>query len=115
MPAESAQFPGRQRRERQGGSVVFYWVALPKAIAAGFRPKTERLDYPADSDVMSRRCIELQAQMDRWLADPARQDRFDGKRVKTIRELIRLYTSDPESPYRALDHKTQKTYDWELR
>src|SRR5438067_13888954 len=99
MAAESAEFPGRQRRKRKDWSVIFYWVELPKAVAVGFLPKTEELDYPADSEAMSRRCIELQAQMHRWLADPARQDRFDGKRVKTIRELIRVYTSDPESPY----------------
>jgi hypothetical protein len=115
MPAESAVFPGRQRRERKDGSVVFYWVALPKAVAVGFLPKTERLDYPADSEEMSARCIALQAQMERWLTDPARQDRFDGKRVRTIRELIRLYQSDPLSTYRDVGHTTRRGYNWQLK
>lgn len=114
MPAEDPNFPGRQRRERKNGSIVFYWCAQSKAIALEFLPKTERLNYPADSDEMSQRCFALQAQMDRWLADPSRADRYDGKRIKTIRELIRLYTSDPESPYRALDYSSRKVYDWQL-
>lgn len=115
MPTEDPRFPGRQRRDRQDESVVFYWCALSKAVKLGFLPKTERLDYPPGSDEMSARCFVLQSQMHRWLADPIRADRYDGKRIRTIRELIRLYTSDPDSPYRRLDPETRKVYNWLLR
>lgn len=115
MPAESEEYPGLQRRPRKNGSVALYWVALDKVIKAGYTPKTVRLHYSDPSTELSARCHALQAQMDAWIAKNGSDRKLDPALAKTIRDLIRLYTADPESHYHALDRTTRKGYDRQMR
>lgn len=90
------------------------WIALDKVIKAGYRPKSVRLHYPHPSQELSSRCHELQSQMDAWTANHVSDNRLDPALVKTIRDLIRLYTADPDSPYYRLDRTSRASYDWQM-
>jgi hypothetical protein len=107
-------FPGLQRRHRKDGSTALYWMPYADAIAAGFRPKTVRLHYPDNSPELAKRCEDLRAQMVAWRANPDKADKrveFDG----TIASYIKIYETDPDSPYQDLDETTQRSYRIRLR
>jgi hypothetical protein len=113
MPRKS-DFPGLQRANRKDGSTALHWVATRVAVAAGYTPKTERLHYLDESAELAKRCQELQAEMESWLADQEKADKpikFDG----TIGGLIKIYMMHPESPYHDIEQNSRKTYDYDLK
>ncbi len=87
-----------------------YWVARADIRKAGFQPETVRLHYdgqsPADRFLIAATCKRLQAEMLEWASGRRSTVRpFDG----TIASLVRLYQTDPASPYRELKWNTQRT------
>lgn len=106
---EQAKAPGLKWRTRKGGERVPYWVASSTAVRAGYTPKTVRLtgleDSPRD---IAGRCERLQSEMLMWLSGRSSyRPLFDG----TIRSLLDIYQTDPESPYRKLKPSSRYPYD----
>ena len=113
MPSKS-DFPGLQRQRRKDGSVALDWVRSPAARKAGYLPKTVSLDGFVDgSDELRERCQDLQAQMERWLANRNRAEApdFDG----TFGSLISIYETDSESPYQRFPRTSRTTVHYQLR
>src|SRR5271155_3173817 len=101
MPPKG-EFPGLQRAPRMNGPKALHWVARRVAIAAGYTPKTVRLDEPDKSPELSEHCHKLQFEMVAWLADRSRPDKpfvFDGR----ISGYIKNYETHPDSPYHEKD------------
>jgi hypothetical protein len=90
-----------------------YWVADPDAVRGGFTPKSVRLHYDLRNreqvEQLSARCRGLWNEMLQWLEEPERKrvTVYDG----SLGSLIRLYQTDPESPYQSLRQSTQRCYD----
>lgn len=107
--------PGLKWRGRKGQRAA-YWIARPDYVRRGFTPRTLRIIYdPTDPNHMAHiaaRCAVMQAEMLRWSEDnPAPRSIFDG----TLASLVRLYESDPDSPYRDLRPVTQVTYSKQMK
>lgn len=99
--------PGLKLRTRSNGAQIAYWVARPDLIKAGYRPKSVRLHYELDDPLLVARCHTLQAEMLEWAADSGvRPAAYDG----TFASLVRMYESDPDSPYFELEESTQASY-----
>ena len=119
MPSKNEGIPGFQCRPRKDGSVALYWVASRAAIAAGYEPKTVRLHFPVPNPdpapELSRRCQDLQAQMERWLieqsSDADKPIVFNG----TLGSLIRVYEENPDSPFHEKGQATQRNYSAALK
>jgi integrase len=103
MPARSDR-PGLQRR---GGAL--YWVAPKKARQLGFEPRTVRLHFAEDDPALADRCVDLQQQVAAWLAGQI-EERRSIPFLGTIASLIRVYQTDPESPFHSLEESTQESY-----
>lgn len=104
--------PGLKTRKRADGSVAYYWVA--SAISrdtAAYPTKTVRIH--GDESEVRHRCLVLTAELKEWLSQQGRQQskRYDG----TLRSLIRLYQTTPESPYNRVKANTRAMYDESLR
>jgi hypothetical protein len=100
--------PGLVWRKRRNGSLAAYWTARRDLVKAGYRPKTVRLHYaPGDPELLSR-CHVLQAEMLAWATSGGHgtPSPYDG----TFNSLVRLFETDPDSPYRDLRPATQRTY-----
>jgi hypothetical protein len=68
--------------------------------------------YADDPAALERRCDRLQVEMRSWLSGRRGNTKvFDG----TLRSLVDLYQSDPESPYHGLPASTREPYDVYLR
>ncbi len=85
------------------------WRATKTAIAAGYPVKNVNLSsYLNQPVLLVQRCERLQAEMLAWVSGrKGRITEFDG----TIRSLIEVWQSDPESPYHKLKSSTKKPYD----
>src|SRR5260370_12500001 len=101
MPSRS-DFPGLQRSPRKNGLVALHWVATRVAVAAGYTPKTvPLLNFLDGSPQLAKRCQDLRAEMEQWLADRKRADkpiRVHG----TFRSLIAIYEADEVRPYQPI-------------
>lgn len=77
-------------------------------MKAGYRPKSVRLHYAIDDPALAARCHFLQAQMLQWSQEQraGKPTTFDG----TLESLVKLYGSDPDSPYAELQEATQRVY-----
>jgi hypothetical protein len=100
--------PGlRWRTTRSGKSPL--WRASKAAIRVGYPVKTVNLAPFADNErLLVQRCQRLQAEMLDWIA--GRRERpmsFDG----TFASLLRIYQTEPESPYHALKPSSRHPYD----
>lgn len=104
-----AQNPPGLRRLR--GKPI--WRATKAATAAGYPVKSVNLSlYADDPAAIERRCQRLQIEMNSWLSGRRGNVRqFDG----TIRSLVDIYQSDPQSPYHGLPASTREPYDVYLR
>ncbi|MCT8970689.1 integrase [Microbaculum marinisediminis] len=105
--------PGYKARRNKDGTVRHVWVARADLVRKGYTPKTVRLHYDATTPdgraLIAAACRRYQAEMLSWAAGQ-KQDylRFDG----TLRSLIRLYQTDPASPYKAVKWNTRRNdYD----
>jgi hypothetical protein len=89
------------------------WRATKAAVAAGYPVKSVNLSrYADDPAALERRCERLQVEMGSWLSGRRGNTKvFDG----TLRSLVDLYQSDPESPYHGLPASTREPYDVYLR
>jgi hypothetical protein len=89
------------------------WRATKAAVKEGYPVKSVNLSiYANDPDAIERRCTRLQVEMNSWLSGRRGSVKtFDG----TIRSLVDLYQSDPESPYHGLPASTREPYDVYLR
>lgn len=107
MPA-TQKAPGLNWRTRGDGSQAAYWVPRRDLVEKGFRPRSVRLHYAADDPALYARCHVLQADMLRWAAGNrlARPLRYDG----TLASLVKMYETDPDSPYFELKQTTQLGY-----
>lgn len=100
--------PGLKWRRRSSGRVP-YWVASSPAIAAGYTPKTVRLSgLENDARALGARCDRLQAEMLMWMSGRSSyRPVFDG----TVRALLEIYQTDPDSTYRKLKPSSRHPYD----
>jgi hypothetical protein len=89
------------------------WRATKAAVAEGYPVKSVNLSiYADDPAALERRCDRLQVEMRSWLSGRRGNAKaFDG----TLRSLVDLYQSDPESPYHGLPASTREPYDVYLR
>jgi hypothetical protein len=89
------------------------WRATKAAVAEGYPVKSVNLSrYADDPAALERRCDRLQIEMRSWLSGRRGNAKvFDG----TIRSLVDLYQTDPESPYHSLPASTREPYDVYLR
>jgi hypothetical protein len=89
------------------------WRATKAAVGEGYPVKSVNLSrYADDPAALARRCDRLQIEMHSWLSGRRGNAKvFDG----TIRSLVDLYQTDPESPYRGLPASTHEPYDVYLR
>jgi hypothetical protein len=113
MSRETGEAPGLEWKKRpKDGARMPRWRARKKAVALGYRPSVIQLDIdPNDYAALGERCRAEWAKMEAWLADERPALVFDG----TFASLIELYSSDEESPYNDLRHRTQRTYDQQLK
>jgi hypothetical protein len=98
------------------------WVARPDIVKRGYAVKTVRL-WPPSSDVrrlepdadewalIGSRCLKYQDEMLEW-ANIGQRDHdpraiYDG----TVASLVKVFQTDPDSPYRNLRPHTRKSYD----
>lgn len=108
---ERTKAPGLKFRARKNGAPVPYWVASEAAVKAGYTPKSVRLTYATEAEIVAR-CHRLQAEMLQWLGGKKESvPSFDG----TFGSLFRLYETDPESTYRKLKPSSLVPYDVYLR
>lgn len=121
---ESLSTPGLQWRERKG-TWVAYWVARADLAKRGYSLKSARLWPPSagawadptaeDWKVIAAHCDRLQSEMLLWgNCGPANWDPraiYDG----TISSLIKIYQSDPDSPFKELRQRVQQNYESMMR
>lgn len=112
MGSDALHAPGRKRLARRG-RVDVYWVADPKAVKAGFVPKTLALkDDPGEElppPEIAAKCRALWATMKEFMAgQPMSGTRFA---VGSIGWLADLYQTDKDSPYRNVRESTRGMYD----
>lgn len=82
------------------------WRATRAAIMAGFRPKRVNLKHFAgDQAALFARCHRLTAEMKDWMSGGKRDVLFDG----TIRAVINLWQTDPDSP--KIEASSRHPYD----
>lgn len=110
---DPGQAPGLKRRPRADGEIALYWVASavsrnPKA--SEYPQRTVRLH--GDDIEVGHACRRLTKELQLWLSENGAMapDVFDG----TVKGLIGVYRSTPESPYRNLKHNTAVMYDESL-
>ena len=113
MSREPGEAPGLEwKRRPKDGARIPRWRARKKAVALGYRPSVIQLDIePNDHAALAQRCRTEWAKMEAWLANERPAPVFDG----TLASLIDRYSKDEESPYRDLRHRTQRTYDQQLK
>ncbi|TPW26402.1 site-specific integrase [Pararhizobium mangrovi] len=104
--------PGYQSRKRTDGSVVHYWNPSRACSKAPKGLPVRQIAHDADEDQIAAIC---QAWTDELLGDLEGMKTgpvFDG----TIGSLIRVYRTDPESPFQSLKHTTRiRDYEPTLR
>jgi integrase len=85
------------------------WRATRAAIKAGFPTKRANLSFFADNEAaLVARCHRLTAEMNEWLCGRrSREIAFDG----TISTVIKLWQTDPSSPYHPLEASSRHPYD----
>ena len=84
----------------------------PEKKQSRLAPSVIQLDIdPNDHDALAARCRAEWTRMETWLANERPAAVFDG----TLASLIDRYSSDEESPYHDLRHRTQRTYDQHLK
>ena len=117
MPSETPKLkaPGLKLRRNRDGTMRLYWSARADVVKAGFRPETVRLHYdrsdPTQWPLIEAACNRLQAEMKEWSSGHRRDPlRFDG----TMKGLVKLYETDPSSPYRNVKWNTARTYGQQL-
>jgi hypothetical protein len=115
MPSRG-DFPGLQRSPpRKDGSVALHWARSHAARKVGYPVKTVRLrNFIDPSPQLDKRCQELQAEQEKWLADQHRPDesiRFDG----TFGSLIAIYETHEESPYQRFPRSSRTPIHFQLR
>jgi len=115
MEVDEMHAPGRKRMVRRG-RVDVYWVADPRAVRAGYSPKTVPLkDDPGDllaPPEIAARCRVMWQEMKAFLAGQT----APGVRAApgTIAWLADLYQADKDSPYRRLRASSRPGYDRSL-
>lgn len=116
--------PGLNWRARATGG-TFYWVARPDIVERGYSLKSARLWPPSASPRLeptadewfeiASSCARLQSQMLEW--GNCKTTGFDPRAIYdgTMKSLIRVYLTDPDSPYRELRDAAQYSYSSGLR
>jgi hypothetical protein len=106
--------PGLKAVRRGNGRYDLYWVAAEDAVARGYPTKTRRLfidlSDPSAAPAICEICQAEQSAMRAWLDDPSIDERprvgFDG----TLRSLIDLYETEPDSAYQDLKQNSAVSY-----
>lgn len=108
MPAKAENPPGL--RCLRGKPI---WRATKAAVREGYPVKSVNLSLHAgDAEAILRRCRRLQIEMHSWLSGRRGHIRvFDG----SIRSLVDLYETEPESPFHGLPASTREPYGVYLR
>ena len=85
------------------------WRATRAAIKAGFPTKRVEPQILADNEAaLVARCHRLTAEMNEWLSGRRKREAvFDG----TIRTVIKLWQTDPTSPYHELEASSRHPYE----
>lgn len=88
--------PGLKKVRRSDG-VDLYWACSAVARKSGYPIKTVKLkSYAGDPEAILRECRRLHGEMLEWLRGEERgREAYDG----TVGGLMRLYQTDPESPF----------------
>ena len=81
--------PGLIWRTRKNGNLVPYWAAPARAVAAGYTPKTVRLNGEMTDDQLAAACRRCQLEMVAWLGGDrgVGRPRNDGTVAALIRAL----------------------------
>jgi hypothetical protein len=109
MDEWTKQTPGIVIRTNKSGERAFYWRGAASLIRQGYRPKVVRLH--GSPEVMLEHCLRLRAQMLEWASGRGQSGAYDG----TLKSLVAMYETHPESPYRDLRHTTQTTYSKHMK
>jgi hypothetical protein len=107
----------QRRSSTLGTRWDLYWKAGARLVKRGFKPATARLWFPSEGqdsptpdewNGIAAECRALQAQMLTWSGGIVgdAQSMFDG----TFGSLIRIYKTDPDSPFRELRYRTRLRY-----
>jgi hypothetical protein len=111
MPRGPGETPGLDWKKR-GDRRIPRWRARRSAVQLGYRPAHVVLAAdPDDLDTIAALCRAEQERLEAWLRGLSAPPMFDG----TLGSLIRLYQTDPASPYQDLKYSTQRTYDDDLK
>jgi hypothetical protein len=113
MSREPGEAPGLEWKTRpKDGARIPRWRARKKAVALGYRPSVIQLDIdPNDHAALAERCRAEWTKMEAWLTNERPAPVFNG----TLASMIDLYLGDEESPYHELRHRSQRTYDQQLK
>lgn len=103
--------PGLKFQKRKNKRVP-YWVADEKDVLGGYSPKTVNLEYLADTpDILVAKCNSLQSDMLLWRAGYRRNGTtYDG----TIKSLLELYETHPDSSFQTVKPSTRYPYTFYL-
>lgn len=121
-PPRLEDAPGHRWQPRADGPWVCIWIASRRAVAAGYRPKTQRIWPPtatprAELDDAAKLYISSECQ--RLQDDMHSSMKGRGEKpitiVERVDDLIERYKTDPDSDYQNLRHKSVKTYNSHLR
>ncbi|GLS29917.1 hypothetical protein SAMN04488498_110184 [Mesorhizobium albiziae] len=105
---EEIKAPGLKWIKRAKGATPF-WVAGEADVKAGYHPKTVNLAHLADApEILKAQCDALQAEMLLWRAGHRRDPlAFDG----TVRAVLSIYQTHPDSPYHVLKPGSLRPYN----
>lgn len=123
VPPENLLLPGLTWRPRKDRWILS-WSPRSDLVAKGYPSRVWRLwprgetptqqlePSPQEWEHISHWCCHYQAETRKWLDNRTEPSAlFDG----TITSLIRLYQTDPDSPYKTLRWSTQVDYARDLR
>jgi hypothetical protein len=103
---QKSDTPGLKIRIRKNGERSLLWAAPPKAVKAGFTPKTLHLpaDYPTPA--IANMCRHFWGQAMDFLECRHREPFYDG----TLASVIRIYLTHTASPFRELKSGPSRVY-----
>lgn len=102
---------GLKKRQRDDGSVAYYWVASAVSRRASEYPKkTVRVKGSMDEIVLM--CQRLTSELKNWLTQhgAGEPEKYNGK----LSSLIQMYRTNPASPYFEVKRVTRDNYDQSL-
>ncbi|WP_160006884.1 site-specific integrase [Rhizobium sp. 18055] len=103
---------GLKKRPRNDGTIAYYWVASAVSRHSKDYPQKTVRVHGATMDEITARCRVLTSELKQWLSQRGAGEpvQYDGK----LRTLIRMYRTNPASPYFEIKRVTRDNYDQSL-